>query len=138
MRIKSEMIEVKGRDLVSGIPKTIEVSSDEIRQALKDPVTRIVEVIKQALEDTPPQLSADIVERGIILAGGKGTRLYPLTEVVSKQLQAVYDKPMIYYPLTTLILAGIKEILIISSPQDLPFFKELMGNGYLSSQFPDI
>ena len=67
MRIKSEMIEVKGRDLVSGIPKTIEVSSDEIRQALKDPINSIVDAVKRALERTPPELSADILDRGIIM-----------------------------------------------------------------------
>ncbi|MEA1882230.1 MAG: rod shape-determining protein [Candidatus Marinimicrobia bacterium] len=84
MRVKSEMIAVKGRDLVSGIPKTIEVSSDEIRQSLKDPINSIVEAVKRALERTPPELSADIIDRGIIMTGG-GSMLQGIDQLIRER-----------------------------------------------------
>tara|TARA_Y100001970_G_scaffold254917_1_gene331138 strand:- start:78 stop:782 length:705 start_codon:yes stop_codon:yes gene_type:complete len=84
MKMKSADIAVKGRDLVSGIPKTIEVSSDEVRLALKDPVNQIVEAVKRCLEQTPPELAADILERGIILAGG-GSLLKGIDQIIRER-----------------------------------------------------
>jgi len=97
MRVNSEMIAVKGRDLVSGIPKTIEVSSDEIRQALKDPINAIVEAVKRALEQTPPELSADILDRGILMTGG-GSMLKGIDQLIREKTNVpvnVAEEPLL-------------------------------------------
>tara|TARA_B110000467_G_C18328012_1_gene490691 strand:- start:1105 stop:2133 length:1029 start_codon:yes stop_codon:yes gene_type:complete len=97
MRVKTEMIAVKGRDLVSGIPKTIEVSSDEIRQALKDPINAIVEAVKRALEQTPPELSADILDRGILMTGG-GSMLKGIDQLIRERTNVpvnVAEEPLL-------------------------------------------